>query len=66
MDICKFIVFNGLAVIKSIRDYYQISNSLATSEQPTPQEFYLIAQKDTATHKVSRLLSNRPVETRSF
>ncbi|MGB5710162.1 MAG: hypothetical protein WBM44_04530 [Waterburya sp.] len=31
-------------MIKSIRDYYQISHSLATSEQPTPQKFSLIAQ----------------------
>ena len=44
MDICKFIVFEGSAVIKSIRDYYQISDSLATLGQPTPQEFSLIAQ----------------------
>lgn len=31
-------------MIKSIRDYYQISDSLGTSGQPTPQEFSLIAQ----------------------
>ena len=30
--------------MKSIRDYYQISDRLATSGQPTPQEFALIAQ----------------------
>ena len=31
-------------MIKSIRDYYQISDSLATSGQPTPPEFSLISQ----------------------
>ena len=30
--------------MKSIRDYYQISDRLASSGQPTPQEFALIAQ----------------------
>ena len=30
--------------MKSIRDYYQISDRLATSGQPTPQEFSAIAQ----------------------
>ena len=30
--------------MKSIRDYYQISDRLATSGQPTPQEFLVIAQ----------------------
>jgi protein tyrosine phosphatase (PTP) superfamily phosphohydrolase (DUF442 family) len=31
-------------VIETIRDYYQINNHLATSGQPTPQEFASIAQ----------------------
>jgi len=31
-------------VIETIRDYYQINDCLATSGQPTPQEFELIAQ----------------------
>jgi protein tyrosine phosphatase (PTP) superfamily phosphohydrolase (DUF442 family) len=31
-------------VIETIRDYYQISDRLATSGQPTPQEFTSIAQ----------------------
>ena len=35
----KFIVFYNLAVIKSIRDYYPISDRLATSGQPTRQQF---------------------------
>ena len=43
---CKFyrIVSEELAVIETIHDYYQISDRLATSGQPTPQEFTLIAQ----------------------
>ena len=44
LDICKSIVFNDLAVIKSIKDYHQIDNRLATSGQPTPSEFAAIAQ----------------------
>jgi protein tyrosine phosphatase (PTP) superfamily phosphohydrolase (DUF442 family) len=31
-------------VIETIRDYYQISDRLGTSGQPTPQEFVSIAQ----------------------
>ncbi|MEO0012713.1 MAG: hypothetical protein RLZZ535_1102 [Cyanobacteriota bacterium] len=31
-------------MIETIRDYYQINNHLATSGQPTPQEFASIAQ----------------------
>ena len=31
-------------MIETIRDYYQINDCLATSGQPTPQEFELIAQ----------------------
>jgi protein tyrosine phosphatase (PTP) superfamily phosphohydrolase (DUF442 family) len=31
-------------VIETIRDYYQINDRLATSGQPTPQEFASIAQ----------------------
>ena len=38
----KFIVFYNLAVMKSIQNYYQINDRLATSGQPTPQQFELI------------------------
>ncbi|MEM7758924.1 MAG: protein tyrosine phosphatase family protein [Cyanobacteria bacterium P01_A01_bin.40] len=31
-------------MIKSVGDYYQINESLATSGQPTPEEFSLISQ----------------------
>ena len=31
-------------MIETLRDYYQINNHLATSGQPTPQEFASIAQ----------------------
>ena len=40
----KFIVFYNLAVMNSIRDYYQISDRLATSGQPTSQQFELIKE----------------------
>jgi protein tyrosine phosphatase (PTP) superfamily phosphohydrolase (DUF442 family) len=44
ISICKFIVFNDLAVMKNIRDYYQINNHLATSGQPTSEQFQSIKE----------------------
>ena len=54
-------------MIGNIRDYYQINNRLATSGQPTPEEFDLIAQAgyrvviNLATSKSTNAIANEGV-----
>lgn len=54
-------------MIKNIRDYYQISDVLATSGQPNPSEFALIAQAkyrvviNLATSRSTNALDNEAV-----